>query len=468
MSANQDAPAEEIIIVRRKGGGEDDCHHGGVWKIAYADFMTAMMAFFLVMWLINAANTEVKASVASYFNPLRLTDNMAVKKGLRDMTEKAKSDEGAPDKQEKSEKSEKSSKEDKSEKDAGAHPTPAKRIVLQFDKEDPAVKREESQARSASAELKGQAFRDPFNPLAPGSLVQEDGTKASAGPSEGVSGRAWSKSLKRKTEELAALDLQRQAAPSASETAPTPAPDSESRQPITPAHAPENTDGATKLEGRLPVAAGGAVAGPDAASAEKSETEKHAVLSPPGAAEAGKAEPSEPASKEPSAAERAAAAEAARMIARRDEVKARAAEAIRSLGVNGGPGMDVTIEGDAVVLSLTDTASFGMFSIGSSDPRQELLGLMQSIAPLVLANSEQVIIRGHTDGRPYRADSVNNNWRLSMMRAEAAFELLRKAGVDEARFERIEGYADRKLKTPTDPEGAANRRIEIVLRPKKS
>lgn len=63
----------EIIIVKRHKGGHDGAH-GGAWKIAYADFMTAMMAFFLVMWLVNAANEETKASVASYFNPIKLSD----------------------------------------------------------------------------------------------------------------------------------------------------------------------------------------------------------------------------------------------------------------------------------------------------------------------------------------------------------------------------------------------------------
>ena len=46
---------QEIIIIKRGGEGEHG-HHGGAWKIAFADFMTAMMALFLVLWLINAAN----------------------------------------------------------------------------------------------------------------------------------------------------------------------------------------------------------------------------------------------------------------------------------------------------------------------------------------------------------------------------------------------------------------------------
>ncbi|WEX78038.1 flagellar motor protein MotB [Sinorhizobium numidicum] len=73
----------EIIIVRRSADGHGE-HHGGSWKIAYADFMTAMMAFFLVMWLINAANEETKAAIASYFNPVQLTDQKPSEKGLKD------------------------------------------------------------------------------------------------------------------------------------------------------------------------------------------------------------------------------------------------------------------------------------------------------------------------------------------------------------------------------------------------
>jgi chemotaxis protein MotB len=57
-----------IIIKRKKviqGGG----HHGGAWKVAYADFVTAMMAFFLLMWLLGATNETQRKSIADYFKP---------------------------------------------------------------------------------------------------------------------------------------------------------------------------------------------------------------------------------------------------------------------------------------------------------------------------------------------------------------------------------------------------------------
>ncbi|MBP0494202.1 flagellar motor protein MotB [Pararoseomonas indoligenes] len=56
------------IIIRREEGGEGG-HHGGAWKVAYADFVTAMMAFFLLMWLLNATTEEQRRGLADYFNP---------------------------------------------------------------------------------------------------------------------------------------------------------------------------------------------------------------------------------------------------------------------------------------------------------------------------------------------------------------------------------------------------------------
>lgn len=59
------AEEKAIIIVKKKGGHGG--HHGGAWKVAYADFVTAMMAFFMVMWLLNSAETQQREAIASYF-----------------------------------------------------------------------------------------------------------------------------------------------------------------------------------------------------------------------------------------------------------------------------------------------------------------------------------------------------------------------------------------------------------------
>ncbi|WP_195821157.1 flagellar motor protein MotB [Roseobacter sp. MH60115] len=56
-----------VIIKRKKviAGG----HHGGAWKVAYADFVTAMMAFFMMMWLLNATTEQQRQGLADYFSP---------------------------------------------------------------------------------------------------------------------------------------------------------------------------------------------------------------------------------------------------------------------------------------------------------------------------------------------------------------------------------------------------------------
>ena len=57
------------IIIKKKKVSGGDGHHGGAWKVAYADFVTAMMAFFLLMWLLNATSEEQRKGLADFFDP---------------------------------------------------------------------------------------------------------------------------------------------------------------------------------------------------------------------------------------------------------------------------------------------------------------------------------------------------------------------------------------------------------------
>ncbi|HEX9462572.1 MAG TPA: flagellar motor protein MotB [Alphaproteobacteria bacterium] len=59
---------QPVIIVKKKGKGHS-AHHGGAWKVAYADFVTAMMAFFLLLWLLNVTTDDQKKGIAQYFTP---------------------------------------------------------------------------------------------------------------------------------------------------------------------------------------------------------------------------------------------------------------------------------------------------------------------------------------------------------------------------------------------------------------
>jgi len=67
-----------IVIVKRYKRGEA-AHHGGAWKVAYADFVTAMMAFFLVMWLVTAVSRDQRAAIFEYFKNPSLEQGRSVK-----------------------------------------------------------------------------------------------------------------------------------------------------------------------------------------------------------------------------------------------------------------------------------------------------------------------------------------------------------------------------------------------------
>lgn len=76
MAGNQPVVIKKVKKV--SGGG----HHGGAWKVAYADFVTAMMAFFLLMWLINTTSPEQKRGIADYFAPAAVSSSRSGSGGV--------------------------------------------------------------------------------------------------------------------------------------------------------------------------------------------------------------------------------------------------------------------------------------------------------------------------------------------------------------------------------------------------
>src|SRR5271170_7901264 len=79
MAVSGEAPT--IIIKKIKKGGHGG-HHGGAWKVAYADFVTAMMAFFLLMWLINTTSPQQKRGIADYFAPASVSQSTSGSGGI--------------------------------------------------------------------------------------------------------------------------------------------------------------------------------------------------------------------------------------------------------------------------------------------------------------------------------------------------------------------------------------------------
>jgi chemotaxis protein MotB len=73
---------ENAVVIKRVKKGGHGGHHGGAWKVAYADFVTAMMAFFLLMWLINTTTPEQKRGIADYFAPQSIAQTVSGSGGV--------------------------------------------------------------------------------------------------------------------------------------------------------------------------------------------------------------------------------------------------------------------------------------------------------------------------------------------------------------------------------------------------
>ena len=189
-----DGKHHEIVIIRRGGHGDHEEHHGGVWKIAFADFMTAMMAFFLVMWLISA-NDKTRASVARYFNPVRLVDATTQPRGLHDAKKDESGITASPDT--KKPVGDKGASKKSSGEQAAAPETPAqkeKRLDGAL-RDNPLAALAEIAAASGQGDRAGgtqrsetpvigrrggEAFRDPFAPPPPAPAGQGEGDEAAA------------------------------------------------------------------------------------------------------------------------------------------------------------------------------------------------------------------------------------------------------------------------------------------------
>lgn len=398
-SNDEETTIQELVIIRRRGGGEEAAHHGGVWKIAYADFMTAMMAFFLVMWLINATDKKVLTQVATYFNPLRLTDKAPTPRGVHDADSGAAGGEDETGDSKVKDGKAKASKvgpQQKIQEDAlfkdpyGS----LEKLAEQAIANEPKTRQKSAAGETKNAEgtlAAGEAFRDPFDP---------EFRKSVTRPQTQVE-RTEQK------DQQAAVDVQAARDASASQDNAAPA----------------------KTESQ--------------SAAEKSTAPSQDTV-PPLVADA---------KQTMQGAERTEASKVER------EIK----QALDQLAIGAVPGIEVTVTEDGILISLTDKFDFGMFAIASAEPRPAMVVVMEKIAKVLQARPGQLVVRGHTDARPFRSTTYDN-WRLSSARAHMAYYMLVRGGVEEKRFARVEGHADRALRVPSDPEAAQNRRIELLLR----
>jgi chemotaxis protein MotB len=426
----------EIVIVRRRGSSEEE-HHGGAWKIAFADFMTAMMAFFLVLWIISATDKNTKTIIARYFNPVKVEEPAKAQKGIHGAPEQNAEAPGEDSKAPKVEKPRPDAAE------GNAEPAPASGAVdakTKRPKPDSPIPPDPSKPNPTLSEE--ELFRDPRASLdkiagAPPPGPRVDPTAAMKG--YGQVGPSADEALRDPFRPLGSDRALNVAAtdPGAPSSAPN--------------DAPPNLE-ASDLQNAAPAAPSKAPAGAALAEAAAVVPEK---TEPPEtkAEQAAESSPTQPAPA-PSASK---AEEAAGLLA---EVKKRLGSGGQAVA---GPQLDVRATDEGILISLTDRQNFAMFALGSAEPQQRVIKMMDAIAMSLVAMPGQLVVRGHTDAHPYRS-ATYDNWRLSSARAQMAYYMLVRGGMPEKRFDRIEGFADHRLKEPTHPLAAENRRIEILLR----
>ena len=114
-------------------------------------------------------------------------------------------------------------------------------------------------------------------------------------------------------------------------------------------------------------------------------------------------------------------------------------------------------------IDLVDNADYSMFALGTTVLEPEASELIGKIAASIGTTGNPVMIRGHTDSLPWGDPRAMNNWMLSSGRAEATRRRLALGGIPEARFERIEGVADREPMVQDAPADPRNRRVAITL-----
>ena len=390
----------EIIIVRRVVE-EEDTYHGGVWKIALADFMTTMMALFLVLWLLKASNEETRTSIANYFNPISLSEALPVRKGLNDP--QPSSSDAATGKA--------------SQAEAAAAPREAA-----------------SNLPPGSVARERELFQDPYAILANLATQSDPDKPQSATIGDlGESGRRGGE-VPRDPFDPLYWQVTTLSAARTDRTAPagiTPPPAQ-----FTPDARNASAAGSKELDAKPEEAKGGAARNNEGKSNESKGSD----------GKAGDAAATRP---ENSPAQAALKAEI-------DKIFPPTASGTH------GPRVDVQGTPEGILINVTDDLNFSMFAVGSAEPRPEMVRAMARIAKALATRPGRIIIRGHTDSRPFRSE-VYDNWRLSTARAHMASYMLTRAGLDEGRILRVEGAAERSPRNAADPKAPENRRIEILL-----
>ncbi len=388
------------IIVKKKKAAHGGAH-GGAWKVAYADFVTAMMAFFLLLWLLNVVTSDQKRGISDYFAPASVSRETSGSGGV--LGGQALTVQGAL-----------VSPNSPLQADVPGVGPPgfaAEEAENAQDSGDSSSKKDEKSsnaaARAAATEAQmnkklGESDKDFLNRL---NQIAEKLGMPGKQPNERLEDfmrrltEASPNYLKQRSDENR-LDYQRRMDQAAHDL---------------------------NLPGQQP--------GESLADFSKRVNQATDQMRK-GQQEAQQFQD--------------AATEIRQAIQSVPELK----ELAKSLVVDTTP--------DGLRIQIIDQDQTSMFAAGSAQMAPQAKALMALVAKAIGGMPNKLTVTGHTDSTPFGRGG-RDNWDLSTERANASRRALVEAGIDESRITSVSGRADREPLIPGDPTSAKNRRIGIVL-----
>ncbi len=125
--------------------------------------------------------------------------------------------------------------------------------------------------------------------------------------------------------------------------------------------------------------------------------------------------------------------------------------------------IEMTVTPEGLQIELMEDPQGTFFENGSAEPTPVMKSLLKVLAPEAGKLPNPISIEGHTDSKPYNSSPSYGNWELSTDRANSARRLMESNGVRPQQIVQVRGYADRKLRKPSQPEDASNRRITVLI-----
>ena len=395
---------EAVIVIKKKGKKHGGGHHGGAWKVAYADFVTAMMSFFLLLWLLNVTTDDQRRGIADYFDPANIARaSGGIGQPLAGTSVSSDGQQSSP------------SASFSLDVTLPGRPAPVDDAtsVDAGNTDDPS---------DAAGEGSGYNLGELQAMLEGGRITEAQYMAAAAAVGARGLGEV------ERDDDLPSGEAALESAPEDAGT-------------VVDGTMDEAVDGPQLIDS---ADAGTGVGGPETTGTA--------------------AGPDAPSQDAPTGAELAAAQaeiEQAAFDAAAEELF-QAMQALPEL-VDLADHLIVDQTPEGLQIQIVDRDSQSMFPRGSANLYPDTRRIVDLIAGVIAQMPNAISITGHTDATPFTQSGQYGNWELSADRAHAYRRALLAAGFPPERLSHVVGKAATEPLTPEDPTAASNRRVSIVL-----